>query len=493
MAKAKAKAKAKEDRQERATPVDTRAHVRTMSDEAYLGAVRQALDAFGSNNSSGDINDSKDFWMHCRGQGISPEVCAATIYSGVRHRHEVARTVLREGATGASEAPVREQWEVVVKRGGVNVDEIVSAAGRRPDEVTAGNAVFAGFNDDEKAAAFSKKMTKAGYVSSFGPWREYTLHEDAGRKHWTKVIFYSEGAAQVFREAIERGSSYEANLLGQNVFTNAPHNVIVNTFDKTGVRGSVHREVEEAAETPKVDEKPAAEGALDWKKSRKYDGLYQATGKNGLYELIENGGGMWRVELDGSPVAAGGGYQTLEAAKRAAEGFDHQFKINEGSSGASEECDSCIPWQKVSRDANAAAQNTELAKKYGAIKNAQDVYRVVGAALNKENQEVFLVIPLDLRGELKAPPYEVARGQYSRVGVGVENVMAAVYHAQCEAFICTHNHPSGKATPSAADRHLTEEIRKACAPLGKGVTFVDHVVVGQKSAYSIVEKKMYKC
>lgn len=414
--------------QDRETPVDEKANIRTMTDEAYLTAVRQTLQSFGSNSTSEDINSSKDFWMHCRGAGIAPENCAMAIYGSVRHRHEVARTTIRENATaGASESPTGEQWEVVVKRGGVSIDDITSTAGRRPDEVTSGNAVFAGFNDDERAAAFSKKMTKAGYISSFGPRKEYTLHEDIGRRYWTKVIFHSETAAQVFREAIERGP-WEANLLGQNVFTNAPMTTIMQTFDKTGVRGSVHREVEESDRSAMGDEKPAS--------------------------------------VEEKPAAA--------------------------PSGVAAECSSCIPWQKVSRDADAAAANTELAKKYGAIKTAKDVYRVVGDALNKEDAEVFLVIPLDLRGELKAPPYEVARGQYSRVGVGVENVMAAVYHSHCEAFICVHNHPTGKVTPSSADRHLTEEIRAACRPLGKGVTFVDHCIVGSKCVYSIGEKKRYE-
>jgi hypothetical protein len=144
------------------------------TDDKYLGEVRQALMKLGSNNPDRDVTSAGDFIENCRSLGISAQVCAATIYSGVRHQHEVARTVIKEGA---SEAPVREEWEVVVKRGGVNVDDIVSTAGRRPDETTAGNVVFAGFNDDEKASAFAQKMTKAGYIAHYGPRRDYTLHE----------------------------------------------------------------------------------------------------------------------------------------------------------------------------------------------------------------------------------------------------------------------------------------------------------------------------
>lgn len=101
------------------------------------------------------------------------------------------------------------------------------------------------------------------------------------------------------------------------------------------------------------------------------------------------------------------------------------------------------------------------------------------------------MIPLDLRGELKGMPYEVHRGQYSRVAVGVALVMAAVHQAHCEAFICVHNHPTGQVTPSKADKELTDEIRKATAPLGVDVAFVDHCIIGSKCVYSITEKKKY--
>ena len=451
-----------------------------MNEEAYLVAVRKTLDELGSADSSADITGSGEFWKHCRHVGLDPKVCAATIYTGERHRHEVARTVIKENVNERSEAgrsvasrskaeqspslssevPTHEQWEVVIKRAGVSPDDITSAAGRRPDEVTAGNAVFAGFKDDEKAASFAKKMTKAGYISSFGPRRDYTLHEKSREQR----------ARDIDEHALE-----ELDLYIENTAELYPQKkAILRNIEAKIARGSYDAEL-----APKL-----------W--------LYWVDAGAKMYAKEFADERMWKViypkslRLELARRIARREYAELQTQRASSVAVEEvAAETSAAAEVAVEECASCIPWQKVSRDANAAAANTELAKKYGAIKNAKDVYRVVGDAMNKEDAEVFLVIPLDLRGELKAPPYEVARGQYSHVAVGVENVMAAVYAAHCEAFIVCHNHPSGRVSPSAADKHLTESISDAVKPLGKGVTFVDHCIIGSRCVYSISEKRKY--
>jgi hypothetical protein len=156
---------------------------------------------------------------------------------------------------------------------------------------------------------------------------------------------------------------------------------------------------------------------------------------------------------------------------------------------AEETCKTCIPWQKVSRDGAEHAQFAELSKKFGPIKTPLDVYAVCGDDLNNETQEVFLVLPLNIHGHLMGPAYEVARVQRDRVAVGIDNVMDAASDARCAGYLVVHAHPGGSAQPSKADRKLTDEIKKATPP---GRVFIDHVVIAPKSAFSIVENKMYK-
>jgi len=52
--------------------------------------------------------------------------------------------------------------------------------------------------------------------------------------------------------------------------------------------------------------------------------------------------------------------------------------------------------------------------------------------------------------------------------------------------ILAHNHPSGVAEPSQADRHITEQICKAMTLVD--VRVLDHMVVGDGEVASFAER-----
>jgi len=52
-------------------------------------------------------------------------------------------------------------------------------------------------------------------------------------------------------------------------------------------------------------------------------------------------------------------------------------------------------------------------------------------------------------------------------------------------MILVHNHPSGDPTPSKADIAVTQDIKKAAAPLG--VVLHDHVIIGRNGHTSLRE------
>ena len=52
-------------------------------------------------------------------------------------------------------------------------------------------------------------------------------------------------------------------------------------------------------------------------------------------------------------------------------------------------------------------------------------------------------------------------------------------------MILVHNHPSGDPTPSKADIQVTQDIKKAAAPLG--VVLHDHVIIGRNRYSSLSE------
>lgn len=156
-----------------------------------------------------------------------------------------------------------------------------------------------------------------------------------------------------------------------------------------------------------------------------------------------------------------------------------------------EAAEACVPWVKVTRDPERYNECLTRAKKIGPITTPRAVYDLLADALAKEDQEVFLVVMLDIRGQLRGV-CEIARGQRSKVTVSPADILRPVLIAGAEGCILVHQHPSGKCDPSEADRQLTKSVRDCIKPYGSSITLADHVVIGSGEFYSIAENKKYK-
>ena len=150
-----------------------------------------------------------------------------------------------------------------------------------------------------------------------------------------------------------------------------------------------------------------------------------------------------------------------------------------------------IPWVKLERDPARYGEALKEAEKHGSIEGPAGIYKLVGGYLAKQDQEVFLVVLLDIHRKLRGV-CEVARGQRARVTVAVADIMRPVLESGAAAFVVVHNHPSGKAKPSDADKELTKAIEDAAKVYEPDVKMLDHVIVGMGEYYSFDEKKMFK-
>lgn len=137
------------------------------------------------------------------------------------------------------------------------------------------------------------------------------------------------------------------------------------------------------------------------------------------------------------------------------------------------------PYARSTRDPKEIEEGRAL----GPCASGDDVYRIVGPSLSKESQEVFLVLPVDLRGQLQCKPVEVARGQMNRVTVNKSDIFRPVIRTNAMGFVVVHVHPSGHASPSPEDKRLTESICQAVelGALDSEVKFVDHVIVASSA------------
>lgn len=98
--------------------------------------------------------------------------------------------------------------------------------------------------------------------------------------------------------------------------------------------------------------------------------------------------------------------------------------------------------------------------------------------------EVFYVLYLNSQHHL-IEQHPLFTGTIDGAAVYPREVVRQVIKFNASAVILAHNHPSGVADPSAADRKLTERIKDALALID--VRVLDHFVIGKQQVYSFVE------
>lgn len=150
----------------------------------------------------------------------------------------------------------------------------------------------------------------------------------------------------------------------------------------------------------------------------------------------------------------------------------------------------CKPWVRLERDPKAMAACMARANAIGPIKGSKELFELVRADLERQDQEHFIIIGLDVQLHLRAMS-EIARGARDRVLTPVDDTaryaIAYVLEYGCRGIAIAHNHPSGKSKPSEADRHVTKAMKRMCDVLE--ILFVDHIVVGMGNYYSFRDNK----
>jgi DNA repair protein RadC len=100
--------------------------------------------------------------------------------------------------------------------------------------------------------------------------------------------------------------------------------------------------------------------------------------------------------------------------------------------------------------------------------------------------EVFIALWLDAQNRLIADD-ELFRGTLTQTSVYPREVVKQALARNAAAVIFAHNHPSGVAEPSSADRHLTRQLRDALALVD--VRLLDHfVIAGGMPPLSMAER-----
>ncbi|TWI57598.1 DNA repair protein RadC [Pseudomonas duriflava] len=126
----------------------------------------------------------------------------------------------------------------------------------------------------------------------------------------------------------------------------------------------------------------------------------------------------------------------------------------------------------------------ERLRRDSALENPQAVKDYLKAHLRHEPHEIFGCLFLDSKHRVLA--FEALfHGTIDGASVYPRQVVKRALAHNAAALILTHNHPSGIAEPSQADRVLTHRLKEALALID--VRVLDHFIVGEGEPLSMAE------
>lgn len=105
--------------------------------------------------------------------------------------------------------------------------------------------------------------------------------------------------------------------------------------------------------------------------------------------------------------------------------------------------------------------------------------------LGGREREVFTCLFLDSQHRLLRCE-DLFFGTLDGAAVYPREVAVRALQYRAAAVILAHNHPSGVAEPSAADRRITERLREALGLLD--IRVLDHIIVGRGESCSFAER-----
>ncbi len=129
------------------------------------------------------------------------------------------------------------------------------------------------------------------------------------------------------------------------------------------------------------------------------------------------------------------------------------------------------------QDVLAAAEGIlkKRLERHGSIGSPTDATDFLRMRLGSLLHEEFHILWLDNRHRI-LDCQKLFTGTVDGASIYPREVVRAALGINASAAILAHNHPSGIAEPSAADRAITNELRDALRLVG--VRILDHIVVG---------------
>lgn len=118
------------------------------------------------------------------------------------------------------------------------------------------------------------------------------------------------------------------------------------------------------------------------------------------------------------------------------------------------------------------------------IKSTKQAAEYFSARLRGLAEEHFRVAFVNRQGKLQDDAL-IAEGVVDGVRPHIRTIVTKALQSNASALIAAHNHPSGAAQPSEADKTLTRDLIAVCRPIG--IKILDHVIVADDGTFSFAD------
>ncbi|CAI2768159.1 JAB domain-containing protein [Flavobacterium collinsii] len=121
------------------------------------------------------------------------------------------------------------------------------------------------------------------------------------------------------------------------------------------------------------------------------------------------------------------------------------------------------------------------------IKSSRDAYKIALASWDPDKIEFFEQFKIILMNQAYKVLgiYEVSSGGITGTLVDLRLIFSAALKANATCLMMVHNHPSGQAKASEADRQMTRKVREAGKLLD--IALIDSLIITPEIYYSFVD------
>ena len=119
------------------------------------------------------------------------------------------------------------------------------------------------------------------------------------------------------------------------------------------------------------------------------------------------------------------------------------------------------------------------------LANSEQTFRYLRPLIGDLQHEEFHILCLNRAHRLLGGEKISSGGVTATVADAKQIFRKALAHAGVTSLVLAHNHPSGQATPSEADIHLTNKLARAARYLD--LVVIDHIIVAGRAFYSFAD------